>query len=146
MLWSWLVKFFLQNFEFLSHRGLCIKMLKTLVFWVSILTLLTAFKKKVYFNYRLQKHRCEILGFSTKNPRGENTFAPKCSNSFSLDQWSHICWYFVICFWCHSLIILFSHTNLLSSSSLLSVLLTVPKNEKVRISKIPLNLGFRLVP
>ena len=22
----------------------------------------------MYFNYRLQEHRCEILGFSTKNP------------------------------------------------------------------------------
>ena len=68
----------LQNFEQLSQRGLCMKMLEFWVFRVSILTLLTAFKKKVYFNYRLQKHRCEILGFSTKNPSGENTFAPKC--------------------------------------------------------------------
>ena len=69
----------LQNFEQLSNRGLWMKMLETWVFWVSILTLLTAFKKKVYSNYRLQEHRCEIFGFSSKNPRGENTFAPKCT-------------------------------------------------------------------
>ena len=54
------------------------KMLETWVFWVSSLTLLAAFKEKMYFNYRLQKHRYEILGFSTKNPRGVNTFKPKC--------------------------------------------------------------------
>ena len=35
--------------------------------------------KKMYSKYRLQEHRCEILGFSTENPRGENTFAPKCT-------------------------------------------------------------------
>ena len=69
----------LQKFEQLSHRGLWMKMLETWVFWVFILTLLTAFKKKVYFNHRLQKHRRVIFGFSTKKPRGENTFAPKCT-------------------------------------------------------------------
>ena len=42
-------------------------------------SLLTAFKKKVYFNNRFQEHRYDILGFSTKNPRGENTFATKCN-------------------------------------------------------------------
>ena len=40
----------------------------------------------MYFNYRLQKHRCEILGFSTKNPRGVNTFKHKCTCTSYFDD------------------------------------------------------------
>ena len=55
---------------------------ETWVFWITILTVLAAFEKKVYFNYWLQKRRCEILGFSTKNLRCENIFAPKCRSIY----------------------------------------------------------------
>ena len=68
----------LQNFEHLSHRGLWTKMLEILGFWVFIPTWFTAFKKKVYFNYRLQKHRGEMLGFSTKNPKSSKIPVAKC--------------------------------------------------------------------
>ena len=54
-------------------------MLETWAFWVFILTWFTALKKKLYFNYRLQEHRCEILGFSTKNPRCMVISVPKCT-------------------------------------------------------------------
>ena len=68
----------LQNFEQLSHRGLWMKILEIWGFWVFIPTWFTAFKKKVYFNSRLQEHRCEMLGFSTKNPKSSKIPAAKC--------------------------------------------------------------------
>ena len=45
-------------------------MKNTILFIVLILQILSTY-------LWLQKYGCEILGFSTKNPRGENTFAPK---------------------------------------------------------------------
>ena len=35
-------------------------------------------RKRSIFNYRLQEHRCEMLGFSTKNTRGIKMYEAKC--------------------------------------------------------------------